>query len=125
MSAYMVSDAHINYLVSAAYAYRVSHPMASPEELAKAFYHANRISMIARYPDDVKTLLPLPGDYSWPVDLVYKIDPFKAYKLAQGFDYQACECDSWRDSMVKRVCDAIQHAAISSLPQYQAAPWSI
>jgi hypothetical protein len=62
--------------------------------------------------------------------IVYQIDapvltPVQIIKAAQCLEYQSCETPDWDKTMAKQLIDAIISTAITKLPGYDDAPWSI
>jgi hypothetical protein len=47
-------------------------------------------------------------------------------KACHGYIYQACEADDWKDTEAHAIINAIEGAAIRSLPGYQdSSAWSL
>ncbi|MDR7277645.1 hypothetical protein [Catenuloplanes atrovinosus] len=49
-------------------------------------------------------------------------DPVTTLRIIASYEYQACEHPGWRSSEAYAICDALRHAAIATLPGYAAAP---
>lgn len=54
-----------------------------------------------------------------------KLSAIEVIKAAQCIDYQSCEHPEWSTSKAKRFIDAVVSSAISDLPGYGDAKWSI
>ena len=140
MSAFLVSKAHIDALVSVALfgvaeatalsglwpeTYFENTRLGVPRAnlLGDRLLRENEASMKARYPRDNAEPLPF-YVYSW--EEVYKpITAAAALKLLDCYTYQACEHDGWGTSAVKRWCDSLQSQLVTCIPGYNAAPWAI
>jgi hypothetical protein len=62
--------------------------------------------------------------------IVYQLDApeltaVQVIKLAQCLEYQSCETPDWEGTMAKKFLDAITSLAITKLPGYEEAPWTI
>jgi hypothetical protein len=68
----------------------------------------------------------------------YTAEDFRAYrhtvavrpavqviKAIHCFAYQARNVSDWESCWAKRVCDALERAAVNALPGYDEAPWGI
>ena len=142
MSAFMVDDAHIDYLVTAVRAQRdrCRHVyLRSPErgteivdlstytdtELGRLLLGTNLRSMMARYEDRLE-----PGELNAPEAYRYRHwnGPQSAVQTIKACDcltYQSCEFDEWGDSLAHAVVESLREAAIGSLPGMDAAAWEI
>jgi len=137
MSAFIVSHAHINYMLNALAAYDVRinwtegtdtfiYDARSTDDamtLAAVLLNQNVRSVCARYPQDK------PEDYtdyviSFRYDLA-KVDPVQTVKACQCYDYQACETSDYAETFAHRITEWLKSAAISKLPGYDAAMWEI
>lgn len=130
MSAYIVTHTHINAIVTWASDRRVTFTYGSPgwdatyqvqgseQATAELLYAANVISVNYRYKldDPVGTVTYGPTSLYRPIEII---------KLCSSLEYQSCEHPGWDDSLAKKLLDEIRHAAITKLPGYDAAPWSI
>lgn len=130
MSAFIVTRAHIDLLVSAALRYRVGviHGPDGKEvftcndntadELGRLLWTENHRSVNYRYRE--KTKAP---DYYFRERAAFS--PVEAIKAVHCFEYQSCEHDGWEDSTAKRICERIIRAATHALPGYDDAPWGV
>jgi hypothetical protein len=141
MSAFLVSDAHLDALVTVALfgvaestaasgrwfsPYVFNRPVCvnSASRLGELLLRENEASVNARYPND-KTA-PAPA-YAYPFNRlpVKPIGAVAALKLVKCYEYQACEHDGWDASDAKKFCSHLTSSLINSLPGYDAAPWAI
>lgn len=51
--------------------------------------------------------------------------PVEILKLARSLEYQSCECDDWMTTAAKKLIDNIVSNAVSDLPGYDEADWTI
>lgn len=129
MSAFQVSDAHINLLVQAGRGWHASlwdeseqqrvNFRSNEHELAQVLYEANIASLQARYSDPGDMIRPFGGFKYGHAPL----DPVTVLKACDCFDYQACEFDNYHDCLAARIVDCVRYEAIRHLPGYEAAPW--
>lgn len=143
MSAFMVSRAHVRYLVSAAEAYDVRlrgpvpHEPAAivgldfapqyiaarefPELLGQALECENVRSLLVRYPGDRDMIRTDPYTH----ETALQVKPVWVLKACDCYDYQACESPDYEQSFAARLVNQIRHAAVNALPGYDGAPWGI
>lgn len=126
MSAYVVSDLHINTLVSWAVKNKVCvyspHRIAIAEEPARVagiLYTANVESVNDRYSADGVS-----------IGLVFKPvaklpDAMTIVKLCHCLAYQSNEVSEYENTIGAAIVNAIESYAIRALPGYDAAPWGI
>lgn len=134
MSAFIVSDEHIGYLVNAGLRLDTGgklrwywgNPTHSSEvrsdnvdAVGQMLVNANFESVNARYRKDDP-----PHEYKHEWDR-RQPDPVQVLKAISCFDYQSCESPSWEASEAKAFCHALQCLAISKLPGYDKAEWEI
>jgi hypothetical protein len=139
MSAYEVTDTHINALVSAAlFAPRGAlswywdrqngGPVQSRRidcenagDVATMLRRENAISVAYRYRGGAAAVVRdhhlryLPKPYS----------PVAVLKAVQGYAYQACEHPGWRDSEAFAFCEYLTTEYIMQLPGYEDAAWAV
>ncbi len=146
MSAFVVSKAHIDYMVRAATVLRYNHcPLTwiwgieretgnyeratlprgddSRElEVGQMLWDENVASVSFRYPDDDGA-----GDvYSMaPPMMGLDPEPVQVLKAIQCYEYQSCEHGGWEASEAKAFCDSLRSRTISGLPGYDDAAWGI
>ena len=134
MSAYLVEEQHINYLLSAALSRRISWhgfsyydsdkqtrvavDQGNAEAIGQMLWNENGKSVDYRYSQvserPVFTLRRL---------VHHSFDPVQVLKAIDSYTYQACEHPEWVDSTAHDFCQALQAMAISSLPGYEDAAW--
>jgi hypothetical protein len=127
MSAYIVSDAHINALVTYAAAHDVRfvharelhHIKGNEEKIASLLYIANVESFNHRYRED-----GISTGFKFRRDRTQRTAA-EILKACAGFEYQACEVDHYEETIGCRIIQAIRSAASRLVVGYEAAPWSI
>jgi hypothetical protein len=143
MSAYVVSSAHIDLLISAAlYLDPMEHGMlyaaaahrltsSNASETGRMLLRENIASVSYRYPDCPPDALPGPvptpdpETYDvrfWPLA---SLEPVAVLKAIHAYAYQSSEHPGWLTSQAKAFCDALTVKAICQLPGYEDAAWSI
>ena len=132
MSAFIVSAAHIDLLVSFAVKHGVRYEtngrtiLATPEiaeEIGQILADENYRSVNHRYQERTKGHFGSPETYKFkPAQLLPAI---VILKQVACYAYQACETENWEQSVAFAICEAIKDAAIPELPGYAAAPWGI
>ena len=120
MSAFIVADAHIDFLVTYAIGGGPSRVSGeNPQELGQMLLDQNTRSVNWRYRDNAAAekyvFRPFTG----------LMTPIAAIKLCDCYDYQACETDDYEKTEAARLVDAIRSKAIRALPGYDDAPWGI
>lgn len=143
MSAFVVSHAHINALLT--FADRKSghfadihpkgqrfnlHNSSDLQKLAEILYAQNVRSVHCRYPgdEDVSTLPGVIGEVG--KDITFRcsaktVTPVQALKLLSCYEYQSCETDDYLDSMAHAIIEALRRQAIYALPGYEEAAWEV
>lgn len=127
MSTFICTHDHINAIVRWANDHNVNPHYKqisgrmitlSPQEMTGVLYTANVLSVNYRYRknEPVGEITYTPGVHLLPVEV---------FKLCNCLDYQSREHPSWKDSLAKPLLDEIRRVAITKLPGYEAAPWSI
>ena len=144
MSAYIVTEDHIIYLVAAALSNRINKASRGrftwwhnhtkeisqydPEgaaALASELWQENVKSVNHRYPNDTQeldlfTICPRKLDdmfHAWD------FDPIQVLKAISCLDYQSCEHTEWETSSAHAFLDALKNSAISSLSGYSESSW--
>lgn len=126
MSAWICSDKHINAMVTFAashdvYVYVKSEPFyvrRNCQMTAEILKAQNVRSVDYRY-SEFNCLSPIrytPTNGYTAVQII---------KACHCYDYQACETPDYEETTAKRICDAIESAAINALPGYDEAAWGI
>ena len=136
MSAFIVSDAHIDYLVSAAFAWRREvnndlYEQAEQNRLASMLKWANKVSVDYRYegskvysPEEIASVDRVPR-LTYALKGRGVLEMSKILKAIDCFEYQSCEIPEWEASPAFKFCERLRSAVISSLPGYEDAPWGI
>lgn len=128
MSAFIVSDTHINALVRYASRHNVrafhGNPLAmfkvkdNEQATAELLLAENVRSVNYRYRDnEIMTITYDPGA---PI-----LTAIQAIKAAQCLRYQSCECDDFEESIAFKLIEAIIADAIPRLDGYESASWAI
>lgn len=135
MSAYMVDNRHIQYLIDAADRlgrggftwYHEGRGFAlstfsdgNASEAGQMLLDENLKSINARYPD----MTGVAGSYKHNRVLFSdELDRVQVIKSVHCYQYQACEHAGWGDSEAKSFTDGILSRAIHTLPGYGDAVW--
>ena len=143
MSAFIVSEDHIDALVSVALFGVAEVPALSgrwhtpyfgnpghkvevhnADKLGEMLVRENVASVQARYPNERMSSIEV---YRYPFQKlpVPAVGVVAALKLVQCYEYQSCEHDGWDESAAKRFCLAFKDQLIRCLPGYDTAPWAI
>jgi hypothetical protein len=137
MSAWFVTEKHINVIVTAAIALDVIDEGLA-QETGRELWGENAKSLIFRYGTDSK-LADAVGDYQFKPepteDLIF------IYKQVRCFNYQACEDPGYETSpssaLVEKLCarilevtglthaPSLLHTDISLRQDYNSAPWGV
>ena len=135
MSAFVVDQEHIDELISAAIDLEIRARLATDRgyrqvnhENASAFgrmlWAENVRSVVDRYrlSGTVET-----AEYEAAVE-AYRfarrpVSPGRAAKRLACFEYQACECEDWEESLAYDFGSRMARALITKLPGYAEAPW--
>ena len=129
MSAFVVSNAHIGYMVHAAVTYRVGYTTGTDRQqvtrdnaaaVGAALFAENVASVTYRYDFAVESSPYLATNASPPVP-----DPVQVLKAVQCYEYQSCEHPGWLDSAARLFCEHLTGAAIGRLPGYEDAAWDL
>lgn len=136
MSAYVVSDKHINALVSFLASNHFSANYYDREDVANDLRNkdtAQRFaqmlkeqcikSVMIRYPQDTLETLPGPANLRLEIEYqpVYGMKPVEILKACDCYDYQSCEDPNYRLTESAHFVDAVRHCAIHRLPEYEDA----
>jgi hypothetical protein len=138
MSAFIVSNDHIDYLVSAALTYGrggyvkygdVYISSQNANETGARLISENTNSVQYRYPDEPINALPGPIATVYAIDYKYRpflhVTPVQTLKALSCYEYQSCEHPGWETSSAKRFCDQLRNAAIRALSGYDDAQYEI
>lgn len=130
MSAFVVSNEHINALVNFGIGANYFDPVtkctesitrSTAERVGQILWDENQRSVNYRYHDTehAPVFKFRPNGYGHFMTAVQII------KLCHGLDYQSCETDDWPQTVAHSILRAIECHAIYALPGYEAADWSI
>ena len=127
MSAWMVSNAHID-LLATAYV-RLVDASADAQEIGAQLIRENSESICYRYshyPEDCDNARAQAADYTfreWPGEIA----PRLLSKSVACFDYQACEHPAYEESEGKRIVAALEAKApeFNSGSAFDALPWGV
>ena len=133
MSAYIVPDFHINALVSwAANRHGINvvsywwhdgrYELRNDEQrIASVLYAENVRSVNHRYDESTPT-----DGFRFKHVMTHMLKAVDVIKACYGYIYQACEADGWKDTEAHAIINAIEGAAIRSLPGYEDSnAWSL
>lgn len=133
MSAFIVGDYHINYLLNWAMRNHYFHinlgdveysgtEPGHMEYLGNVLKQANYASIDARYGDgEASPFSPLQFEI-----LVHdEITALQVIKACDCFDYQACEVDDYERTDAARIIDCIRGSAFHRLQGYDDAQWEV
>ena len=120
MSAWMISDAHADFLVTAYL--KMIDGTADPQAIGQALLYENCASLAARYGDNDTSQADEYRFRYW----AGPIEPANVNKQARCADYQCCEHRAWEESQSAAILRALvdvtggQDAALSD-----AFPWGL
>lgn len=129
MSAFIVSDKHISYLLKAALTSRNEFYFGgaimteqNKKDVGQMLLKENYKSVNFRYKDAEQ-----PHDFEFSsVEKSYNpADPIQVLKAATCYEYQSCEHPEWVTSEAKAFIDSLKAHAIEKLPGYNDKKWSI
>lgn len=109
MSAWLVSKAHLDYMVAAAIQYGVI-PAAEGTATGELWLRENYASLGARYGDED------PGESYVMRPAPQALTPEQILSAAGCYEYQACEHDGWKASKAYALSAALRAAVIAKLP---------
>jgi hypothetical protein len=129
MSAFVVSNDHIDALLTFAIDKRASYNInescgrmsfaeTTATEIGRVLLRENERSVNQRYQENDAGIA---DSYEWRRFPNRRLTPVNILKACSCFDYQACETDDYEESVAHRIIDAIRHTAIGSLPGYNDA----
>lgn len=116
MSAFIVSDNHINTLATLAGLYVTG---TDPKAAAQLLYKANVDSVNHRYDDNE------PTEYNRYKPANVDLSPAQIIKACNCFDYQACELDDYESGAAAKLVDKVRAHAIRNVPGYEEASWEL
>lgn len=130
MSAFVVSEKHIDYLVSAAYLWTRTQGINGYERdnAARMLEAENRRSVAYRYPSAAESNPVAIADAlnaRPPVRLTLNVNPVQVLKAIACLEYQSCEHPEWETSTARAWLESLRNQAIANLPGYETAAWEI
>ena len=145
MSAFVVSKAHIDYLVHAACTLNINYTavyfdrqrvdFTNADDIGRKLWATNVASVLYRYPDCSlhSGTMPGPADldheslatYTLPAFSRLKFDIVTALKAVDCYEYQSCETPEWSTLPAYQFSQQLRSALIGRLPGYEQAPWEI
>ena len=129
MSAFVVSDKHINTMLS--FGSRHIDRISLPDGQILSFKDANDLQIMAEimlkenYRSVNYRSRENEGSHQIKFEFEYKYTPIQIVKACQCFDYQCCETDDWKESNAYRINSWLMSSAISELPGYDQAEWGM
>lgn len=148
MSAFFVTDAHINVMLTFALQNRILlpdpdtpnvtvdlHGGDNATRIGRALLLQNSRSMVARYGTNLKMIPELAQYERHAKNFVFRPDirlrslgtmlPIAIIKASHCFDYQACETDDYETTPAAKIMLALREGAAHYLPHYADVPWAI
>tara|TARA_R110000868_G_scaffold147436_1_gene368946 strand:- start:365 stop:748 length:384 start_codon:yes stop_codon:yes gene_type:complete len=126
MSAFIVSQNHINYLVQAAR--HISRDMSrrypNGSDVALMLETENWKSVTCRYGHE-KDFGETPTLRNVPFQPKVRLTPVQVLKAIACYEYQSCEHLGWETSTARQFCERLRAAMIRDLPGYEEATWEI
>lgn len=120
MSAFIVSDDHIDFLVTYAIGGGPSRVSGEqPQKLGQMLLEQNYRSVNWRYNDNAAVPTYVFRPFTGPMT------PVGILKACQCYDYQSCETEDYEKTDAARLVDAIRSKAIRSLPGWENAAYEV
>ena len=137
MSAFIVDNRHLDYLISAGLKWSMPH--LGGYLVTWTWHDGHRRPLTRENANQVGAMLAAENQRSvnerYELDELESLYTFTPYRKAitavqvlkalSCYEYQSCEHDAWETSEAKRFCEALRHRAISMLPGYETAEWAI
>ena len=117
MSAWIVSKAHIDALVTAAFEYGL--PPGDASATGYMLWRENHKSVNTRYNQRTRTPAYIFQRRAVP------LTPVEVIKSIHCLDYQSCEHKGWKKSEARKFLQTLESYTVGRLPGYNAAPWGI
>ena len=133
MSAFIVTDTHVNALVTYAVDKRLSYfdgknrnniLAHNAEEVGRILMDENVRSVCHRYNEASAEEKSAGASYKFE-RFETPLTPVEAIKACHCLEYQSCETDDWEGTIAWRILQAIISHASHNLPGYDKAPWGI
>jgi hypothetical protein len=141
MSAFVVSKAHIDALVTAAlesdsWAFFWYHDddrheldYTNTDAIGAMLWAENVRSVQHRYPDILEDSTDYPGPIDFQPEHVFayrwcwlSVPPVEALKALRCYQYQSCEHPDWPTSSAHALCDTLQDVLVSTPPRLPRSP---
>lgn len=140
MSAFLVGEDHVNYLINAALAFNRGGHMhwysldgearklgelrtgdeANCIEVGAMLWRENCASINARYGETKEA-----PDFRFKLTSWARVTPVQVLKAIRCYEYQSCEHRGWHASSAHAFCEALRQSAISRLAGYSEAAWEV
>ena len=129
MSAFIVSNDHINALVRFASVYDLGYYHSASETHVRVPGNEDIVAQML-LDENVRSVNFRYGDTAQADRISYDINAprltaVQTIKAAACLEYQSCETSGWTDSEAKALLDSIRSEAIAQLPGYAEAAWSL
>lgn len=120
MSAFTVTKRHIDVLVAAMHAKKIT--TMSAVKLGAMLWGENYASVNARYRTEYKA-----PPYKFEIPLAKHMEPVCVLKQVRCYSYQSCEHDGWETSKAFAFCEVLEAklGVTTDAKGYDAAPWGI
>ena len=126
MSAWIVTKAHIDALMTAALDYGAINgygthksELDEADKIGAMLWRENHKSVNHRYNENI----PVP-EYHYQRRAV-PLTPVEVVKAVHCLEYQSCEHKGWERSKARKFLQILTNAVLHKLPGYEAAPWGI
>jgi len=128
MSAFVVSDKHINTLLTWA-----NHCIRSIEWEGKNWYFddSDDLQKLAEImlTENYRSVNYRYSEQETPHQIEFHFEPdatpMQIIKACNCYDYQCCETDNWKETFAYKINEWIKESAIQRLPEYEQAQWEI
>lgn len=128
MSAFVVSDKHINTLLTWG-----NHCIQSIAWEDKKYYFDNtdslqkmaEIMLTENYRSVNYRYLEQEEPHKIEFHFEPDATPIQIVKACECYDYQCCETDDWKETFAHKINEWIKESAIQRLPGYEQAKWEI
>jgi len=143
MSAFVVSDAHLNALIATAIhgpkdapevkgTWRVWHrssrayaTLKNANKIGAMLLAENLASYNSRYPEKKNEAEDADAVSSFRFSAVEPLTRIQAFKAVDCLKYQSCQHEKWISSEAEDFLNSLRSALIQSLPGYANADWEI
>jgi hypothetical protein len=134
MSAWVCNHEHIAALVGSFLGMKDRYTeVEDPRALAKMLHFENMRSVDHRYRDNPEAVADFTAYYAChPVTLRQierwekePLTPGQFFKALDCYEYQACECDDWKQSEAYKLCEKMRGQVCARVAGYESTPWGI